>query len=394
MDVVPLLKMLKEKVGDSSSYDPNAFTGMPSNQGGNKYLTKMLLSQALGKPDRGAVMKDMMQEFFLANRNERSGEEAREAFSELLGHNNLIGVNSQMEAENSAVNVAPTQGLSGLSGAMGRQSMPERSQSFGSQSGVLQAQELPNGQIAPINEPAMGQRMMANRPGMQEMVQQVDNRPGMQEMVQQVDNRPGMQEMVPQVANNRIGTRMLNNENVPGIMPPVVNNVIQNQLAANIAAVRDAQSRSIPFAKSNNLIFEEEGESAARGIRPPPFAAAVSSYDAERMMKLGPTYQSSEIPESQRRVVSRVPQRDKMAMRVGEEGQGNVVGIQGERYDDEVAAFIPSRYPTFNKQMNIIEQQELAARRDALPSTHKHVTSKAPMRSKDLPKSHDKKIGR
>lgn len=358
MEVVPLLKMLKEKVGDTSSFDSNAFTGMPSNQGGNKYLTKLLLSQALGKPDKGAVMKDMMQEFFLANGNERSGEEAREAFSELVGHNNLVSFNSQMEAENSDVNVGG--GTQGMSGSEGRQGMPERNPSYGSQSGVLQAQELPNGQIAPLNQ-QMGQGMISNRPAMQEMMAQAAN--PTTRMLNDASNVPSM----PNVPN------------VPNV-PNAINSDVQSQLAARITAEQNAQARRTPFAKSNNLIFEEQGESAARGIRPPPFQASQRAYDAERAMKLGANYQSSPIREPQRLqapVMSSVPQRIEMAMR---DGEPNVVGMRGERFGDEVAAYFPS-----------YGQQELAARRDALPSSHKHKTTKAPMRSKDLPTPHKAK---
>lgn len=133
MEVVPMLKMLKDRVGDSSPYDSNGFAGTPSTQGGNKFFTKLLVNQALGRPDRGSVMKDMMQEFYLANRNERSGEEAREAFNELIGHNNLVKANSDMEAENSDVNIGASPG--GSDNQLGRMSMPDRVQSFAPQDG-------------------------------------------------------------------------------------------------------------------------------------------------------------------------------------------------------------------------------------------------------------------
>lgn len=202
-----------------------------------------------------------------------------------------------------------------------------------------------------------------------------------------ISNRPAMQEMMAQAANPT--TRMLNDAsnvpsmpNVPNVpnVPNAINSDVQSQLAARITAEQNAQARRTPFAKSNNLIFEEQGESAARGIRPPPFQASQRAYDAERAMKLGANYQSSPIREPQRLqapVMSSVPQRIEMAMR---DGEPNVVGMRGERFGDEVAAYFPS-----------YGQQELAARRDALPSSHKHKTTKAPMRSKDLPTPHKAK---
>ncbi|KAK3732796.1 hypothetical protein QZH41_006025 [Actinostola sp. cb2023] len=345
MEMVPLLKMLQEKVGDSSPYDSNGFTGTPSNQGGSKFLTKLLLSQALGKPDRGSVMKDMMQEFFLANGNDRSGEEAREAFSELLGHNNLIRTNSEMEAENTDVNMGPSPG--GTDSQMNRMNMPADSvQSFSQQGGlqggggqrfqgfgggVVQAQELPNGRIAPINQQVMG----AN----------------------------AMQQMMSQTVNPT--TRMLSNENVPNI--PQSDQFMESVLPTRVATMHDSQSRPIGFSRNDGLIFEEEGENAARGIKPPPYATG-NPYDAVNMMNIGANYQSAAVTDQG----------------VGAADPG-AMGMQGDRYGGEIASLVPG-YPS-------AAQQVLASRRNDLPKKHKlHKTNgKTPMRLKDLPKPHDMK---
>ena len=77
----PLLKMLKNRLNGGNV----GVNGAPN------FVAKQLLNQVLGgAPDRGAVIREMMQEFSLSNGNDRDATEAREAYNELLGRNNLV----------------------------------------------------------------------------------------------------------------------------------------------------------------------------------------------------------------------------------------------------------------------------------------------------------------
>ncbi|XP_032241485.1 uncharacterized protein LOC116620044 isoform X1 [Nematostella vectensis] len=301
MDVVPLMKMLRHKFGESSPYDSNGFTGMPATQN-NKFLLKTLMNQALGKPDRGSVLKDMMQEFYLAKGNDKEGDEAREALDELVGHNNLLRMNSELEGQTASVDVGPTDNTNSFTGGEGRGGVRAMNGDmngaingamnvqndatpilrntgtagrFGASpfggTGVLEAQELPNGQIAPLG---------ARRPGM-----------GLMNNIQPMMNR---------VANPT--TRMLQDDRLPQQqMPeepvfdepaavPIGASTVQAEPEAEpeqIAAAMRQQSDSKP---GNQLVLEEEPENAARGIKPPPFASLQDQ--AAREMKLGANFRA------------------------------------------------------------------------------------------------------
>lgn len=74
----PLLKMLKSRLN----------SGTMGMSGGPNLAAKQLLSQLLGGvSDRGAVIREMLQEFSMSNGNDRDSTEAREAYNELLGSN-------------------------------------------------------------------------------------------------------------------------------------------------------------------------------------------------------------------------------------------------------------------------------------------------------------------
>ena len=83
LKLFPLLNMLKTKLNG----------GIIGMSGGPNLVAKQLLNQLLGgASDRGAVVREMLQEFSLSNGNDRDSSEAREAYNELLGGNPLAPI--------------------------------------------------------------------------------------------------------------------------------------------------------------------------------------------------------------------------------------------------------------------------------------------------------------
>ncbi|XP_032241486.1 uncharacterized protein LOC116620044 isoform X2 [Nematostella vectensis] len=169
-------------------------------------------------------------------------------------------INGAMNVQNDATPILRNTGTAGRFGAS----------PFGG-TGVLEAQELPNGQIAPLG---------ARRPGM-----------GLMNNIQPMMNR---------VANPT--TRMLQDDRLPQQqMPeepvfdepaavPIGASTVQAEPEAEpeqIAAAMRQQSDSKP---GNQLVLEEEPENAARGIKPPPFASLQDQ--AAREMKLGANFRA------------------------------------------------------------------------------------------------------
>ena len=146
-----MLKMLRamasgRRVGGNWDDGLTGDYGRPRKGSASHRLLKKLLNGMLGGSDRKDVLREMLEEFVNANGVDRDGEEAHEALDELVGRKSLFQFNDMMQN--------PEQNLGLMSPFSPAEPMAmSQDQSQAGADGLIHAQMLANGALAPMANP-------------------------------------------------------------------------------------------------------------------------------------------------------------------------------------------------------------------------------------------------
>ena len=275
-----LMKLLRAKLNGRESggnWDDDLSNDDGMSKGANTLLLKQLLNQLLGRTDRNGVLQEMMQEFFLANGVDRNGEEAREALNELMGRKNFYQLNNVLQS--SSIEPGPNQGM------MAPLAQPETLGTFqgggttpAGSDGLIHAQMLPNGAIAPMANPAAFQQSPLINQAVSAPLQGRAQGQGL--LANQV--LPAMLPR-PVTANQRM---------YMGMEAPTANqNAFQERQLANEESLQTklADEREIgEGAVDMNDIPERDSYT----FSPRPMTKGYSDLFAERALRLRPSFQS------------------------------------------------------------------------------------------------------